>query len=155
MGDNVYLSERQKKRLLEESMIRDGSGVQLRGLFFAPKDGVQRNVELIPMKTGLFYNINFIENEHMVIPGNMASKLLEDFPVDFKIYKVDGELWESGKELELKNSLKKEIVEELLKDYNLIKKTTIRDRTEDSASAPAPVESSAKNVRSKYTKLEA
>lgn len=132
---DIVLSDKQKQRLLERSIASNSKlDVQLRGLYFSPVDGVQHNVEILANESGTFYNIAFIEGEKMTLPGNMASKLIEDFPNKFKLISVDGELVDEGKTHYLETRLMKQITEKLMKDYTLVKKKPTesnRDRSEE------------------------
>ena len=109
-------------------------------------DGIQQKVTLISRVTGRFKNIYFVKGVENTINGAVADDLLDSFPDMFKIYKVNGLLAAKGKEDKAKSQIKKDILEDLKEEFDIVPKKT-------KATKRSRPEEKKLYKKSKYTKV--
>jgi hypothetical protein len=89
---------------------------------FPLKDGVERLVTLVSNIDGNFFNIGFEKGKPNTIYGNIADRILDNYPNNFVTTHIDGEEQHDVTSKDFKTKLKEELKSELLKDFDMIPK---------------------------------
>lgn len=129
------LTNEQKSTILNSSVKASGMKVPFATQRFPMIDGVQQKVTLIASVSDTFYNIGFAAGVENTINGNIADKLLTEYPNVFKLYKLNGRLVDAGAKESKESKLKSEIIAQLKEDFDFVpkkdSKPTNRSRTSE------------------------
>ena len=137
-----------KQEILERNIKRSGlSGITARTMRFPLREGVQQLVTLTSKEDGRYMNIGFVAGVENSINGYIADRLLDDFPGNFTITMVNGAVFKGNNKETERDTLKKEIMNELKDSFELVPKelrTHARQRTEEAKSSPVKKEETKK-----------
>jgi len=133
------LSADEQRAVLERTLKKNNFNIPMRECRFPLLEGLQQSVTLKSNVTGYFMNIYFTDGVDNTINGNIADRLLDDYPEIFKIIKVNGIEVSQGKQDSQINILKQEIIRQIKEDYDLVikdKKPIKRDRINENKPEP-------------------
>lgn len=115
------LNYEQKANILSSSVSKSGMGVTMKRCRFPMIGKVQQKITLVSNVDGMFMNIGFVSGIENTIHGNIADALLDRFPDVFEVVKINGRKFANQIKDE-KDKLKSEILSEIQKDFELVKK---------------------------------
>ena len=120
----MVLTEQEKKRLISTRVDLLGLGVGTARDLFPPIDGIEQKVKLRAKKEGEYYHIPFFKSNNLenVIYGNIANKLLQDFPNMFDIIEVNGRPHSKGAEDIKEMETMEKIMNLIQQKYDLVPK---------------------------------
>lgn len=126
------MNQVEKENLLIKNYDRvNNLGVPIKHNRYPLRDGIQQKITLMSNVTGIFKNITFMKGIENTVNGSVANDLLDLYPSYFSVIKENGIVVKKGKENQLKDELKRELINELKENYKLVpidKKDTKRDR---------------------------
>jgi len=122
LGDEIMLDYKQKTAILEGSVGKNSmGGVPVKRCRFPMVDGVQSKVTVSSNVDGMFMNIGFVKDLDNTINGNVADALMDRYPGMFDVRRVNGHKIQN-QIVDEKDKLKSEILDEIQKDFELVKK---------------------------------
>ena len=120
----VKMSDSQIMRMKKQFLgpVEHGDAVQR----FPCEGNVEHRVVLSTQNEGIYYNLAFHKGVPNEINGNMADKLLNDFPGVFRIVEVNGQPYKQTQEEDRLQAMAKKLEE--LENSVKVEKDTSEDR---------------------------